>query len=121
MVMVIGADSDDGVRLARVFWIGLGRPPQFNKKSVMDNWSPRMESLMRKAGMGYEDFKWFLVWSTRLRDEDGANYGNEYSAQFLRNAHNPMHSLEKNFQRMFFNIFMESAQKKIPLLKDKVQ
>jgi hypothetical protein len=120
-VMVIGKDSSDGLRLARVYWIGLGRPQRLNSKGVMDNWAPRMETLMRKAGMGYEDFKWYLIWSTRLRDEDGANYGNDFTAQYLRNAHDPMNILEKHFTEVFFNIFMETASKKIPLLKDKVQ
>lgn len=121
MAMVIGKDSDDGLRLARVYWIGLGRPERLNKKSVMDDWAPRMEKLMRKGGMGYEDFKWFLIWATRPRDPDGANYGNDFTAQYLRNSHNPMLTLEKHFSNVFFNIFMESAQKKMPYLKEKVQ
>jgi len=119
--MVIGKDSSDGLRLARVYWIGLGRPPKFDSEKFMVNWSTRLETLMRKAGMAYDDFKWFIIWSTRLRDEDGGNYGNNYSAEFLRIAHDPMHSLEKNFQRMFFNIFMEEGYKKLPYLKDKHQ
>lgn len=116
--MVIGKDSTDGLKLARVFWIGLGRLPKYDSEKFMDNWSPRMETLMRKAGMGYEDFKWFLIWSTRLRDKDGANWGNNYSAEFLRIASDPMHSLEKNFQRMFFEISMEEGYKKLSVLKD---
>jgi hypothetical protein len=121
MAMVIGKDSTDGLRLARVYWIGLGRPQRFNSKRFMDNWAPRLESLMRKAGIAYEDFKWYLIWSTRLRDEDGGNYGNDFTAQYLRNARDPMNILEKHFMDVFFNIFMETAPKKIPLLKDKVQ
>ena len=120
--LVIGTDSDDGVRMARVFWIGLDRPPRFNTKKFMDNWAPRMDTLMRKAGMGYEDFKWFIVWATRLRDADGANYGNNYSAEFLRVAQDPMRSLEKNFPRLMFEIYSDaSSQKKLPYLKDVVQ
>jgi hypothetical protein len=121
MAMVIGKDSTDGLRLARVYWIGLGRPQRFDTKRVMDKWAPRMETLMRRAGMSYEDFKWYLIWSTRLRDEDGANYGNDFTAQYLRNASDPMNILEKHFMEVFFNIFMEVAAKKIPLLKEKVQ
>jgi hypothetical protein len=119
--MVIGKDSSDGLRLARVYWIGLGRPPRLDSKKVMDNWAPRMETLMRKAGMAYDDFKWYLIWSTRLRDQDGANYGNDFTAQYLRNARDPMNILEKHFMDVFFNIFMESASKKLPYLKDVVQ
>jgi len=119
--MVIGKDSTDGLRLARVYWIGLGRPQRLNSKSVMDKWAPRMETLMRKAGMAYDDFKWYLIWSTRLRDADGSNFGNDFTAQYLRNARDPMNILEKHFPEVFFNIFMEVADKKIPLLKDTVQ
>jgi hypothetical protein len=117
--MVIGKDSDEGLKLARVFWIGLGRPPKFNRPKFMVEWAPRIEALMRKAGMGYEDFKWFLIWSTRLMDDDGANWGNNYSAKFLRVAEDPMQSLEKNFPRMMFEIYSDaSSQKKLPYLKD---
>jgi hypothetical protein len=114
-------DSPDGLKLAFIFWNGLGRPKAFAKASVLEAWAPRLEKLTRRVSMPYSQFKWFLIWCTRLRDEDGANYGNAFTAENLRVAKNPMGSLEKQFAVTFHEIFIPRADKLVSLLQDRVQ
>ena len=114
-------DSPDGLKLAFIFWNGLGRPKAFAKASVLEAWAPRLEKLTRRVSMPYSQFKWFLIWCTRLRDEDGANYGNAFTAENLRVAKNPMGSLEKQFAVTFHEIFIPRADKLVSLLQDRMQ
>jgi len=115
----VGKDSPPGLKLSYWFWMELGRPTQFHNAKTFKSWSPRMESLLAKSGLDYERFKWFLVWLTRLRDSNGANYGNEFTAQNLRAANDPMSSLVKQFPKTYFEIFLPRADKRIPLLMEK--
>jgi len=114
----VGKDSPPGLKLAYWFWMELGRPSQFYNQKTLKAWSPRMESLLAKSGLDYERFKWFLVWVTRLRDANGANYGNDYTATYLRAARDPAATLGKHFNEVFFNFFMPRADKRIPLLME---
>jgi hypothetical protein len=115
----VGRDSPPGLKLSYWFWMELGRPTQFRNAKTFKAWSPRMESILAKSGLDYERFKWFLVWVTRLRGADGANYGNDFTAQNLRVANDPMASLVKQFPKTFFEIFLPKADKRIPLLMEK--
>jgi hypothetical protein len=117
----VTVDSPDGLKLAFIFWNGLGRPKAFAKASVLEAWAPRLEKLMHRVSMPYSQFKWFLIWCTRLRDEDGANYGNAFTAENLRVAKNPIGSLEKQFPMTFHEIFIPRADKLVSLLQDRVQ
>jgi hypothetical protein len=112
----VGKDSPPGLKLSYWFWMELGRPPQFRNAKTFKAWWPRMESLLAKSGLDYEHFKWFLVWATRLRDANGVNYGNDYTATYLRTARDPVATLAKHFDTVFFNFFMPIADKRIPLL-----
>src|ERR1700690_4372181 len=113
---IVDKNSPVGLRLACRFWIELGRPPRFRSSKILEAWSPKMESLWRRSGLGYEEFRWFLVWLCRLDDEDGARYGNDWTARNLRSAKDPMASLDRQFMRVFFEFFMPKADKVIPLL-----
>jgi len=115
----VGKDSPPGLKLSYWFWMELGRPTQFRNAKTFKAWSPRMESLLAKSGLDYERFKWFLVWVCRLRDSNGANYGNDFTAQNLRAANDPMSSLVKQFPKTYFEIFLPRADKRIPLLMEK--
>jgi hypothetical protein len=76
---------------------------------------------MRRVSLPYSQFRWFLIWCTRLRDEDGGNYGNAFTAENLRVAGNPIGSLEKQFPMTYYEVFLPYADKRISLLRDKVQ
>jgi hypothetical protein len=115
----IGADSPVGLKLAYWFWIELGRPAQFHTVKTLSSWSTHMESLLARSELDYERFKWFLVWVTRPRDADGANYGNYYTATYLRKAHDPAACLAKHFDDVFFNFFMPKSESSLPLLIEK--
>ena len=80
-----------------------------------------MDSLLAKSCLDYERFKWFLVWTCRLRDADGANYGNDFSARYLRAARNPVTTLVNRFNQLFYDFFLPRADKSIPLLMAKRQ
>jgi hypothetical protein len=114
----IGGDSPPGLKLSYWFWMELGRPTRFRNAKTFMAWSRRMESLLAKSGLDYERFKWFLVWVTRPRDVNGANYGNDYTATYLRTARDPVSTLAKHFDKVFFNFFMPRADKRIPLLME---
>jgi hypothetical protein len=115
----VGGESPSGLKLAYWFWMELGRPAQFRNSKTLLSWSNRMDSLLARSGLDYERFKWFLVWVCRLRDADGANYGNDFTAQNLRAANDPMSSLVKQFPKTYFEIFLPRADKRIPLLMEK--
>lgn len=117
----IGGDSPVGLKLSYWFWMELGRPSRHNKAKTIMAWSTPMESLLARSGLDYERFKWFLVWVCRLRDADGANYGNDFTAQNLRVANDPMSSLVKQFPKTYFEIFLPMAEKGIPMLMEKRQ
>jgi hypothetical protein len=114
-------DDDDGLKLAYVFWDRVGRPKAFAKRRVLEAWSLRMEKLMSKVSLPYSEFRWFIVWCTRQRDADGANYGNDFTATYLRSAKDPMLTLEKNFAQIYYEFFIPKADKVIGYLRDKVQ
>ncbi len=116
--LMIAGDSPPGLKLAYWFWMELGRPPQFHNAKTLRAWSTPMESLLRKSGLDYERFKWFLIWVTRLRDANGANYGNDYTATYLRAARDPVATLAKHFNEVFHTFFMPRADKRIPLLME---
>jgi hypothetical protein len=118
-MLAIDRNSPVGLRLAYRFWIELGRPTKFNNRRTMEEWAPKMESLFRKSGLDYMGFKWFVIWALRLPDEDGAKYGNEFTARNLRAAHDPMVSLVKQFMMTFFEVFMPKADKVVHLLVEK--
>jgi hypothetical protein len=115
-MLKIDANSPVGLRLAYRFWIELGRPQKFKNRRTMEEWAPKMESLLRRSGLDYAGFKWFLIWALRLDDPDGARYGNDFTARNLRAAHDPMASLVKQFDMTFYEIFLPKADKVIPLL-----
>jgi hypothetical protein len=117
----ITKDAGDGMKLAYLFLDGIGRPKAFAKRSVLEAWSPRMEKLMHRVSLPFGEFRWFIVWCTRLRDDDGANYGNDFTATYLRSSKDPMRTLEKNFQQIYFEFFIPKADKAIGYLRDKVQ
>jgi hypothetical protein len=119
MKLSIDGTSSVGLRLAYRFWIELGRPARFEKRKTMEEWEPQMESLWRKSGLGYPEFRWFLIWVLRKDDPDGAKYGNDFTAHNLRAARDPMASLVKQFAVTFFEVFMPKADKVIPLLIEK--
>jgi hypothetical protein len=119
MKLRIDGTSSVGLRLAYRFWIELGRPARFEKRKTMEEWEPQMESLWRKSGLGYPEFRWFLIWVLRKDDPDGAKYGNDFTAHNLRAARDPMASLVKQFAVTFFEVFMPKADKVIPLLIEK--
>ena len=72
--------------------------------------------LFRRAGLGYKQFKWFLIWALRKADPDGNDYGNDFTARNLRSARDPMASLVKQFPLTFYDIFMPKANKVVPFL-----
>jgi hypothetical protein len=111
MVLKIDENSPVGLRLAFRSWIELDRPKKFNNRLTMEEWALKMESLFRKSGLDYTGFKWFLIWSLRLDDPDGARYGNDFTARNLRAAHDPMASLIKQFPMTFFEVFMPKTDK----------
>jgi len=121
MALEINKNSPIGLRLASRLFIELGRPPQFHNAKALLSWSPRMESVLAKSGLDYERFKWFLVWVCRLRGADGANYGNDYTATYLRAARDPVATLAKHFNKVFFTFFLPEADKRIPMLMEKRQ
>jgi len=116
MKLRIDSQSPVGLRLAYRFWIELGRPAKFRNPRTLQAWAPKMESLWRKSGLGYAEFKWFLIWALRKAEPDGTNYGNDWTARNLRAARDPMASLVKQFSVTFYDIFMPKADKIIPLL-----
>jgi hypothetical protein len=116
MKLRIDSQSSVGLRLAYRFWIELGRPPKFRNARTLESWAPKMESLFRKSGLGYKEFKWFLIWALRKQEPDGTNYGNDFTACNLRAARDPMASLVKQFNTTFHNIFMPRADRIMPLL-----
>jgi len=117
----ITEDSSDGLKLAYLFWTGIGRPKSFAKAEILEAWAPRLEKLMNRVSLPYSHFRWFIIWCTRPRDEDGANYGNDFTAENLRVARNPIGSLEKQFPMTYYEIFLPCADKRIRILRDRVQ
>lgn len=115
----IGKDSPVGLKLAYWFWAELGRSPRFHTAKTLLAWSSQMDSLLAKSCLDYDRFKWFLVWACRLRDADGANYGNDFSARYLRAAKNPATTLVNQFNQLFYDFFLPRADKSIPLLRAK--
>jgi len=116
MVLKIDENSPVGLRLAYRLWIELGRPTKFKNRRTLEQWAPKIESLFRRSGLDYAGFKWFLIWALRPDDPDGAHYGNDFTAQNLRAAHDPMASFAKQFNMTFHEIFLPKADKVIPLL-----
>lgn len=121
MKFTVNADSPESSRLAYRFWIELGRPTRFYNRTTLEAWSSHIDVLYRKSGLGYEDFKWFLIWALRPDDPDGGRYGNNFTATNLRSARDPMASLVKQFDFTFFEVFQPRAKKVIPLLMKKRQ
>jgi len=117
----VNGDSPDGLKLAANFWKGIGSPKEFAKQSVFEDWSHRLEKLAHKVSLPYSQFRWFIIWCTRLPDDDGAAYGNTFTARNLRVAKNPMGSLEKQFATTYHEIFLPQADKLVGLLQDRVQ
>jgi hypothetical protein len=117
----IDRESSDGLKLAYLFWSSIDRPKAFAGLGFLEAWAPRMEKLMHRVSLPYSEFRWFIIWSTRLPDEDGTAYGNTFTAQNLRVARNPMGSLEKQFSTTYYDIFLPRAAKRISLLRDRVQ
>lgn len=116
MKLRIDSQSPVGLRLAYRFWIELGRPAKFRTPRTLEAWKPKMESLWRRSGLGYSEFKWFLIWALRKAEPDGTSYGNDWTARNLRAARDPMASLVKQFDMTFYDIFMPKADKIMPLL-----
>ena len=106
--------SPVGLKLAYCYWMELGRSPRFHTAKTLLAWSPQMDSLLAKSCLDYERFKWFLVWACRLRDADGANYVNDFSARYLRAARNPVTTLVNRFNQLFYDFFLPRANKIIP-------
>jgi hypothetical protein len=117
----VGQDSPVGLKLAYWYWMELGRSARFHTAKTLLSWSPQIDSLLAKSCLDYERFKWFLVWTCRLRDADGANYGNDFSARYLRAAKNPVTTLVNRFNQLFYDFFLPRADKSIPLLMAKRQ
>lgn len=84
--LLIGKNSATELKLAYWFWMELGRPARFHTPKTLLSWSVSMLSLIQQSGLDYERFKWFLIWACRLRDCNGANYGNDFTARNLRTA-----------------------------------
>lgn len=116
MKLRIDSQSPVGLRLAYRFCIELGRPAEFRNARTLNVWAPKIESLWRRSGLGYPEFKWFLIWALRKAEPDGTNYGNDFTARNLRAARDPMASLVKQFNTTFRDICMPKANKVIPLL-----
>jgi hypothetical protein len=116
MKLRIDGQSPVGLRLAYRFWIELGRPAKFRNAGTLNAWAPKIESLWRRSGLGYPEFKWFLIWALRKAEPDGTNYGNDFTARNLRAARDPMASLEKQFGMTLYEVFMPRANKIMPLL-----
>ena len=116
--MRIDKTSSDGLRLAVRLWVGIDAPARFNDEETMRAWSKPMESLLRQSGYTYRQFRMFLIWATRLKDKDGANYGNTFSAEYLRAARDPMATLVKQFDSLFRTYFLPRADKLISILED---
>jgi hypothetical protein len=117
----VGKDSPVGLKLSYWYWMELGRSPRFHTAKTLLSWSSQMDSLLAKSCLDYERFKWFLVWACRLRDADGANYGNDFSARYLRAARNPVTTLVNRFNQLFYDFFLPRADKSIPLLIERRQ
>src|ERR1700722_17215943 len=100
----------------------LAGPRHLPSLEALESWAPRMERLMRMVSLPYCEFRWFIIWCTRLPDEDtGAEYGNTWTAENLRIAKNPMGSLEKQFSTTYYEVFLPKSARRISLLRDRVQ
>jgi hypothetical protein len=118
----IDRESSEGLKLAYLFWSSIGRPKAFSKLEVLESWAARMEKLMRMVSLPFWEFRWFIIWCTRLPDANtGAQYGNTWTAENLRIAKNPMGSLEKQFSTTYYEVFLPKSAAKISLLRDAVQ
>lgn len=97
-------DSPDGLRLAARFLIELGRPARFDNEATLTRWAGIMDGLLSQSGLDYDEFRWFIIWATRL-DE----LGNPFTAKNLRLAKDPGASLERQFE-MAYSIYSDDTR-----------
>lgn len=100
-------DSPDGLRLAARFLIELGRPARFDNEVTLTRWAGIMDGLLSQSGLDYDEFRWFIIWATRL-DE----LGNSFTAKNLRLARDPGASLERQFE-MAYSIYSDKTRHKL--------
>ena len=100
---VVREDSPVGLRMAARFLIELGRPARFDNEATLTRWAATMDRLLTRSGLDFDEFRWFLIWATRL-DE----LGNTFTATNLRRAADPGASLEKQFE-VTYSIYSEES------------
>lgn len=105
--LTIREDSPDGLRLAARFFIELGRPARFDNEATLTRWAGIMDALLSQSGLDYDEFRWFIIWATRL-DE----LGNSFTAKNLRLARDPGASLERQFE-MAYSIYSDETRHKL--------
>jgi hypothetical protein len=66
-----------------------------------------MDALLSQSGLDYDEFRWFIIWATRL-DE----LGNSFTAKNLRLARDPGASLERQFE-MAYSIYSDETRHKL--------
>lgn len=66
-----------------------------------------MDGLLSQSGLDYDEFRWFIIWATRL-DE----LGNSFTAENLRVAKDPGASLERQFE-MAYSIYSDETRHKL--------
>ena len=65
MSFKVTAGDPESLRLASRFWIELGRPARFNREATLRAWAEAIDRLLKRSGLGYEEFRWFLIWACR--------------------------------------------------------
>jgi hypothetical protein len=93
----INSQSPIGLKLASRLLIELGRPARHDNERTLTAWTSTMESMFKQSAMDYEGFRTFVIWACRNHHR----YGNPWTAQNLRIAHDPCLSLEKQFENTF--------------------
>jgi len=66
-----------------------------------------MDGLLSHSGLDYDEFRWFIIWATRLDD-----LGNSFTAKNLRLARDPGASLERQFE-MAYSIYSDETRYKL--------
>ena len=88
--LVINAESPAPLRLAALFWMLLDKTPRHKDK--LEAWAPRLEALRQASELDFDEFRRWLKFVTTE---------NDWTAENLRVARDPMGSLEKQAHTCF--------------------
>jgi len=83
--------KSDEQRIASFLWALLDKPKEFETTEVRDYWKRELRECMNTAEYDRVQFKRFLEWVLGM---------NQYSAEYMRTAKDPVKTLKKNLPNL---------------------